>query len=124
MSKFSNYFILFVCFLLATFSTVNSISCYQCSGTDSDNPFECTEWLGNDIDLKPTDCGAIHNAQFCIKHVGRFEGTAILCYQCNSTSTMECGDGLMKLDGGVINPTSCEHVYNAKFCIKQIGFTL
>ncbi|XP_026322068.1 uncharacterized protein LOC113231765 isoform X1 [Hyposmocoma kahamanoa] len=74
MSKFSNYFILFVCFLLATFSTVNSISCYQCSGTDSDNPFECTEWLGNDIDLKPTDCGAIHNAQFCIKHVGRFEG--------------------------------------------------
>lgn len=30
--------------------------------------------LGNDNDLKSTDCGTIHNAQFCIKHVGRYEG--------------------------------------------------
>lgn len=34
---------------------------------------------------------------------------------------MECGDGLMKLDGGLLQPVSCEHVYNARFCIKQIG---
>lgn len=49
-------------------------------------------------------------------------GLAIECYQCNSTSTMECGDGLMNLDGGILKPTSCEHVFNSQYCIKLTGF--
>ncbi|XP_072940099.1 UPAR/Ly6 domain-containing protein bou [Epargyreus clarus] len=54
--------------------SVYSINCYQCSGTDSNNPFECNEFLESDTDLAPIDCETIHDAQFCIKHVGRFEG--------------------------------------------------
>lgn len=53
---------------------VYSINCYQCSGTDSNNPFECNEFLDGDVDLVPIDCATIHDAQYCIKHVGRFEG--------------------------------------------------
>ncbi|KAI8424217.1 hypothetical protein MSG28_002791 [Choristoneura fumiferana] len=48
-------------------------------------------------------------------------GLAIECYQCNSSTTMECGDGLMHLDGGVLKPTSCEHVFDAQYCIKHTG---
>lgn len=48
-------------------------------------------------------------------------GLAIECYQCNSSSTMECGDGLMNLDGGILKPTPCDHVYNVMYCIKQTG---
>ncbi|XP_049870266.1 U-scoloptoxin(05)-Sm1a isoform X2 [Pectinophora gossypiella] len=108
-------------FLFTTFTTVNSINCYQCSGTDSANPFECTEFLDSDNALVPTNCSSIHDAQYCIKHVGRYEVVAIECFQCNSSDTMECGDELMKLDGGVIKPTPCEHVYNAQYCIKHTG---
>ncbi|OWR42322.1 hypothetical protein KGM_201039 [Danaus plexippus plexippus] len=34
---------------------------------------------------------------------------------------MECGDTLMKLDGGILEYSSCEHVYNAQYCIKRTG---
>lgn len=53
---------------------MHCINCYQCSGSDSSNPFECNEYLESDIDLVPTDCSTIHNAEYCIKHVGRYEG--------------------------------------------------
>lgn len=56
---------------------VYSINCYQCSGTDSDNPFDCNEFLEGDTDLIPTDCATIHDAQYCIKHVGRYEGEIV-----------------------------------------------
>lgn len=53
---------------------MGSINCYQCSGTDSNAPFECNEYLESDTNLVPSDCEGIHDAQYCIKHVGRFEG--------------------------------------------------
>ncbi|XP_013164525.1 PREDICTED: uncharacterized protein LOC106115632 [Papilio xuthus] len=104
-----------------TIRSVDSINCYQCSGTDSENPFECNEFLDSDTDIVATDCATIHDAQYCIKHVGRFEGLAIECFQCNSSNTLECGDGLINLDGGYLKPTPCHHVYNAQYCIKQSG---
>ncbi|XP_028025883.1 uncharacterized protein LOC114239726 [Bombyx mandarina] len=119
MSRCLTFSILFV--LFTTFKTVYSINCYQCSGTDSNNPFECNEFLDGDVDLVPIDCATIHDAQYCIKHVGRFEGLTIECYQCNTSSTMECGDGLMKLDGGILKPMPCDHVYDARYCIKHTG---
>ncbi|XP_045494423.1 U-scoloptoxin(05)-Sm1a isoform X1 [Colias croceus] len=67
-----NLLILAVC--LTTIKSVYSINCYQCSGTDSNDPFQCNEYLDSESSLVPTDCSLIHNAQFCIKHVGRFEG--------------------------------------------------
>ncbi|XP_023943557.2 U-scoloptoxin(05)-Er1a [Bicyclus anynana] len=116
-----NKSIIFLLVAVNTLKTVYSISCHQCSGTDSNEPFECNEFLDSNTQLLPRDCEGIHDAQFCIKHVGRFEGLAIDCYQCNSSSTMECGDGLMNLDGGILTPTPCSHVYNAQYCIKQTG---
>lgn len=69
IQKFEDFLLFhFVYFL------VESINCYQCSGTDSENPFECNEYFDNDIDILPKDCSSIHNAQYCIKHVGRYEG--------------------------------------------------
>ncbi|CAB3236917.1 unnamed protein product [Arctia plantaginis] len=76
----------FLClfFSLTTFKAVYSINCYQCSGTDSNNPFQCNEFLENDVDLVPIDCTTIHNAQYCIKHVGRFEGGISTKRYCSS----------------------------------------
>lgn len=37
---------------------------------------------------------------------------------------MECGDTLMKLDGGILEYSSCEHVYNAQYCIKRTGWEM
>ncbi|CAF4767675.1 unnamed protein product [Pieris macdunnoughi] len=65
---------LFYLFIIGTIKSVISINCYQCSGTDSDNPFECNEYLDSETGLEPTDCSLIHDAQYCIKHIGRFEG--------------------------------------------------
>ncbi|KAG7307970.1 hypothetical protein JYU34_006597 [Plutella xylostella] len=65
---------LLVLCILSIIKSVHSINCYQCFGSDSNNPFECNEYLDSDNDLAPTDCATIHDAQFCIKHVGRFEG--------------------------------------------------
>ncbi|CAH1647048.1 unnamed protein product [Spodoptera littoralis] len=74
MLSFQDKVFFYLCISFATFKTVYSINCYQCSGTDSNNPFQCNEFLETDVDLQPTDCATIHNAQYCIKHVGRFEG--------------------------------------------------
>ncbi|XP_045765767.1 uncharacterized protein LOC123867651 [Maniola jurtina] len=121
MKKLTTQTLLFFLVIIGALKSVHSISCYQCSGTDSNQPFECNEFLDSNSQVIPTDCEGIHDAQFCIKHVGRFEGLAIDCYQCNSSTTMECGDGLMNLDGGVLMPIPCDHVYNAQFCIKRTG---
>lgn len=59
------------------FILVYSINCYQCSGTDSNYPFECNEYLDSESGLEAIDCSLIHDAQYCIKHFGRFEGTTI-----------------------------------------------
>ncbi|CAH1974528.1 unnamed protein product [Acanthoscelides obtectus] len=56
------------------FKTSHALNCYQCSGSDPEKPFQCNEWLSNDIDIKPEPCDAVYNAKYCIKHIGRFEG--------------------------------------------------
>jgi hypothetical protein len=52
-----------------------TLDCYQCSGSDPTKPFQCNEWLTSDIDIKPEPCDNVYDAQYCIKHIGRFEGT-------------------------------------------------
>lgn len=59
-----------ICFLLAL-----ALNCYQCSGSDPKDPFQCNEWLSSDIDIEPQACDNVYAAKYCIKHVGRFEGT-------------------------------------------------
>ncbi|CAH2239945.1 U-scoloptoxin(05)-Sm1a isoform X1 [Pararge aegeria] len=74
MNKLTTKSILFILLGVNTLKTVLSVSCYQCSGTDSNEPFECNEFLDSNSQISHTDCEGIHDAQFCIKHVGRFEG--------------------------------------------------
>ncbi|XP_041970827.1 U-scoloptoxin(05)-Sm1a isoform X1 [Aricia agestis] len=74
------------CLLVLSVSVayVHSINCYQCTGTNSSDPFECNEYLDTDSNILPKDCETIHDAQFCIKHVGRFEGGISTKRYCSS----------------------------------------
>jgi len=54
--------------------SASGINCYQCVSTSHDDPFQCNEFLGRDVDLVPKSCNAVFGAQYCIKHTGRFEG--------------------------------------------------
>ncbi|XP_020299646.1 uncharacterized protein LOC109863664 isoform X1 [Pseudomyrmex gracilis] len=51
-----------------------SIECYQCNSTSSEFPFQCNEFLTSDVDLEPRSCKDVYGAQYCVKHIGRFEG--------------------------------------------------
>ncbi|XP_019880824.1 uncharacterized protein LOC109608736 [Aethina tumida] len=55
-------------------STGLALNCYQCSGSDPTKPFQCNEWLNNDIDLQPEPCDDVYGAKYCVKHIGRNEG--------------------------------------------------
>ncbi|KAK4306812.1 hypothetical protein Pmani_021397 [Petrolisthes manimaculis] len=45
--------------------------------------------------------------------------TAIMCYQCNSTSERTCGESLPQHHSLV--PLSCSHIQEAQFCVKMTG---
>ncbi|XP_011690015.1 PREDICTED: uncharacterized protein LOC105451341 isoform X1 [Wasmannia auropunctata] len=66
------------CMFLAVLSllveTGHSIRCYQCNSTSSEFPFQCNEFLTSDMDLHPASCDDVYGAQYCVKHIGRFEG--------------------------------------------------
>ncbi|XP_026482165.1 uncharacterized protein LOC113389339 [Ctenocephalides felis] len=72
------YKTLFVlCIFGVGLKSVSAISCYQCNGTDAKSLFQCGEDLGaagGSIDLVPQSCDKVHDAKFCVKHVGRYEG--------------------------------------------------
>lgn len=51
-----------------------SIRCYQCNSTSNEYPFQCNEFLTGDLDLQPVPCDDVYGAQYCVKHIGRFEG--------------------------------------------------
>nr|CAD7447530.1 unnamed protein product [Timema bartmani] len=105
-------------FMLPLFgNSSGGISCYQCVSTDHVSPFQCNEYLSSDIDLEPQACDAVFEAQYCIKHTGRFEVGSIDCYQCSAASDLGCSDELIQ--GG---STSCDHVFEARYCIKTTGF--
>lgn len=43
----------------------------------------------------------------------------LLCFQCTSNSTINCGDGMIHMGG--IEPKNCDHVFEAQYCIKMTG---
>ncbi|XP_043580533.1 U-scoloptoxin(05)-Sm1a isoform X2 [Bombus pyrosoma] len=63
----------FAAFLLFV-ESAHSLQCYQCVSTNNTDPFQCNEFLSSDIDIKPQPCDAVYEAQYCVKHTGRFEG--------------------------------------------------
>ncbi|XP_076174724.1 glycosylphosphatidylinositol anchored membrane protein boudin isoform X1 [Ptiloglossa arizonensis] len=60
--------------LLLFVETVHSLECYQCISTNNSHPFQCNEFLSSDIDIEPQPCDDVFDAQYCVKHTGRFEG--------------------------------------------------
>lgn len=64
-----------------SFRLVHSLQCYQCVSTNNTDPFQCNEFLSSDIDIKPQPCDAVYEAQYCVKHTGRFEGKTISAVQ-------------------------------------------
>ncbi|XP_031845436.1 glycosylphosphatidylinositol anchored membrane protein boudin isoform X2 [Nomia melanderi] len=97
----------------------DSLRCYQCNSTNNTHPFQCNEFLSDDIDIKPEPCDSVFGAQYCVKHTGRFEATSLDCYQCTSEGELVCGDD--KLVSSTLKPSNCSHVYNARYCIKSVG---
>lgn len=75
ISKIRSYAI-FAAFLFFI-EIVHSLQCYQCISTNNSHPFQCNEFLSSDIDIKPEPCDAVFEAQYCVKHTGRFEGKTI-----------------------------------------------
>ncbi|CAL7934426.1 glycosylphosphatidylinositol anchored membrane protein boudin isoform X1 [Xylocopa sonorina] len=63
----------FAAFLLFV-ESVHSLRCYKCNSTDNSHPFQCNEFLSSDIDIEPESCDDVFDAQYCVKHTGRFEG--------------------------------------------------
>ncbi|XP_021914327.1 uncharacterized protein LOC110827199 isoform X2 [Zootermopsis nevadensis] len=41
------------------------------------------------------------------------------CYQCSSSKSINCTDYM--IHDGTISATSCDHVFEASYCIKTIG---
>ncbi|CAL7934425.1 unnamed protein product [Xylocopa violacea] len=108
----------FAAFLLFV-ESVHSLRCYKCNSTDNSHPFQCNEFLSSDIDIEPESCDDVFDAQYCVKHTGRFEATSLDCYQCTSEEELSCGDSNLVLS--TLQPANCSHVYDAQYCIKSIG---
>lgn len=43
----------------------------------------------------------------------------IKCYQCRSSETIECSDVMINLPDSPLKPESCDHVFEAEYCIKS-----
>lgn len=44
---------------------------------------------------------------------------AIKCYQCKSSETIECSDVMINMPDAELKPESCDHVFEAEYCIKS-----
>ncbi|XP_067636146.1 UPAR/Ly6 domain-containing protein bou [Eurosta solidaginis] len=73
----TNKLILQVLLIAVAFcGTAVAINCYVCDASDTQTPFQCGEWFErfDDPDIQPEDCSNVHDAKYCIKHVGRYQG--------------------------------------------------
>ncbi|XP_075238318.1 glycosylphosphatidylinositol anchored membrane protein boudin isoform X2 [Lycorma delicatula] len=47
---------------------------------------------------------------------------SINCYECSTPLNIDCGDILIHdQDGKSLTPTSCDHLFEARYCIKTTG---
>ncbi|XP_063619424.1 U-scoloptoxin(05)-Sm1a isoform X2 [Cydia splendana] len=115
--------VLFMSLTFSSLKTVESINCYQCSGTDSENPFECNEYFDNDIDILPKDCSDIHDAQYCIKHVGRYEGGISTKRYCSS---LDLGNycNYVQQPGDKLEYRTCIYTCSSDGCNAAAGLTI
>ncbi|XP_011303429.1 uncharacterized protein bou isoform X1 [Fopius arisanus] len=92
---------LLLCLFAAIATPARGIDCYRCNNTSGKHQFQCNEFLTNDIDMVPEPCDDVFGAQYCVKHVGRYEG-------------------------GIGTKRYCSSVHMGNFCeyVKQVGDTL
>ncbi|XP_055376997.1 U-scoloptoxin(05)-Sm1a isoform X1 [Condylostylus longicornis] len=120
---------LFLCILT---KSAYSIRCYICNTTDSTTPFQCGEWFErfDHPDIQPQDCSAVHGAQYCIKHIGRFEGGIGAKRYCSSKDLGNYCD-YVKQRGDTMEYRSCIFTCSTDGCnntisiqpqLKTIGF--
>ncbi|KAK9504835.1 hypothetical protein O3M35_009015 [Rhynocoris fuscipes] len=66
-------------------------------------------------------CDEVYGAAYCIKHTGRFED-GIYCYQCFAPNDTDCSDRMINdREGSRVSLKSCDHVFEASYCIKTTG---
>lgn len=106
------------------------IDCYQCLSTDLDHPYQCNEYLSDDIDIEPKSCENVYGAAYCVKHTGRFEGgigTKRFC------SSLDLGNycNYIRQPGDVLLYRSCVYTCDSDGCngsgsiaISIVGLTL
>jgi len=41
------------------------------------------------------------------------------CYQCSSSKSIDCADNM--IHDGTLSATSCDHVFEAHYCVKTVG---
>ncbi|XP_074042123.1 glycosylphosphatidylinositol anchored membrane protein boudin isoform X1 [Leptinotarsa decemlineata] len=113
-------FVFIICVSVLVGSST-ALNCYQCSGSDSNNPFQCNEWLTSDIDITPQPCDNVYGAQYCIKHVGRFEGGIGAKRFCSS---LDLGNycNYVKQPGDILNYRTCVFTCTGDGC-NPAGFT-
>lgn len=58
-------------------TALGDINCYVCDATDANALFQCGEWFDryDTPQIQAQNCSSVHGARYCIKHIGRFEGT-------------------------------------------------
>ncbi|CAL1291910.1 unnamed protein product [Larinioides sclopetarius] len=67
------YIVIFSLILIVVIHETSAIYCYQCN---SNEETYCSEVFNRDgLTLEPTVCDGIHEAKYCIKATGMYEGT-------------------------------------------------
>ncbi|GBN04554.1 hypothetical protein AVEN_101235-1 [Araneus ventricosus] len=67
------FIVIFSLILIAVIHETTAIYCYQCN---SNEETYCSEVFNRDgLTLEPTICDGIHEAKYCIKATGMYEGT-------------------------------------------------
>lgn len=61
----------------------------------------------------------MHVAFLLTNKLTLYGGLGINCYQCASATEWECGDGQLVMEK--YQPKSCDHIFEAQYCIKSIG---
>ncbi|XP_014252827.1 uncharacterized protein LOC106668505 isoform X1 [Cimex lectularius] len=111
-------FLLFLGYL----APVHSILCYQCNSTDTINPYQCTEFLEDDIDIEPKPCDEVFGAAYCIKHTGRFEGGFGTRRYCSSVDLGNYCDTISQI-GDQRKYRSCKYTCSTDGCNSSVKTT-
>ncbi|XP_058801331.1 U-scoloptoxin(05)-Sm1a isoform X2 [Phymastichus coffea] len=102
--------------------TAYGLECFRCVSTNSTRPFLCNEFLSHSEDLEPESCDDVYNAQYCIKHVGRFEGGVGTKRFCSSVDLGNYCDYVQQ-PGDKLSYRTCVYTCNSDGCNPASSLT-